>query len=140
MKPKQRRQQQRGPIQRVSVDPVWAAFTKRGTDCPIATFAGLTAAKAFINRLAVILGPGYVSNTEEGFCEDCGCPADTLEEWLRASWNVHNIQRVERLQEESGAFPLILIKQIGQSYRLRLYSPRSECFDDLPTAPKKWVQ
>jgi hypothetical protein len=132
MNSKQRRQERRRPLQepapsnescgrvelkpeQVPVDAAWEAFVTKRDDRPVVYLFGQ-------------------------FCEESGCPPDYLEEWLRTEWNAHNIQRVERLEEEAGPFPLILIKQAGPFYTLRLYSPKLEVFDQLPAAPKKWVQ
>lgn len=68
-----------------------------------------TQVRDYVERLITIIGPDYSYQTEEEFCRSSGCPHRMLERWLRTEWAQHDINKVFRLEDKPGFFPLILI-------------------------------
>ena len=83
------------------------------TTLPSIMFFGCEAADEYAQMMYTILGPDCCYATEEEFCIMTGCPPEGLEDWLLRDFIQHNIQDVERWQENAGAHPVILSNERG---------------------------
>lgn len=112
------------------MDPQLDAFERMKRDQPTVRLFGEAWLEEYVQIIVTVLGPDFACLTEEEFCSSFGCPSAELENWLKSHWIQHNIQRVERLEEQAGAFPLILVAVQGHHfYEVRLFSPKPAHFD-----------
>ena len=91
-------------------------FERQKADRADPMFFGPDAANEFIQTLVTIVGPEYGCEHEEEFCKRTGCPPERLEGWLREEWTLHNAQKVARLEEKPGRWPLILVSKSGNVF------------------------
>jgi len=85
---------------------------------------GIVAVKTETTRLAHIMGPEFVSATEEQFCQIRGYRPADLERCLKRNWIQHDLRNVEKSGHAPGRHPTLLIKARKSSRcELRLYTP-----------------
>jgi hypothetical protein len=97
---------------------------ERTKDFSQVSLPGMDAVKTEITKLAHILGPEFVSVTEEEFCKTWGYRPADLEKCLKRNWMRHDLRNVEKSRYAPGRHPTLLIKvRTSSRYELRLYTP-----------------
>jgi hypothetical protein len=113
-------------------DKTVAASDRRKRNMPWIMVRGGDKAMEYLQRLATVLNGKVAVVPYEKFRKNFGYSSDSLEQWLKEAWTLQDINRVYRMEEDTGQYPFVLIEKTGTTlFRLRLYCPKPEHFPDI---------